>query len=354
LFILMEVFRFLFRRGVYWLRKRGHLLSRAVVVGANPEGTALYDHLKNWHHSGLSIIGFVDDQTPIDEIVVDDRRVVGKIGDLERLVQEKNVTEVIVASGSLKRNQLLDIFRLVSWKPNVTLRLSSGLFEIISTGLHIKELASVPLIEVNKTRITGLDAIIKRITDLIIAALGFFILWPFFLLLAILIKLDSEGPVLYVHKVIGLNGTQFGAIKFRTMYHNSDHLIRSDENLAEQFHLNFKLKDDPRVTKLGRFLRQNSLDELPQLVNVLRGEMSIVGPRFICMDEVKKYGKWHMNLLTIKPGLTGLWQVSGRSDVSYEERIRLDMSYIRNWSIWQDLYVIIATIPAVLKRRGAY
>jgi lipopolysaccharide/colanic/teichoic acid biosynthesis glycosyltransferase len=153
---------------------------------------------------------------------------------------------------------------------------------------------------------------------------------------------------------MGMNGRQFDAFKFRTMHVNGDEILAKYPKLQQELARNHKLKDDPRITRIGAFLRKTSLDELPQLFNVLKREMSLVGPRIITAAEVEKYNKWDMNLMTVRPGITGLWQVSGRSDVSYEERVRLDMHYIRNWSIWLDLQLLVQTIPAVLRARGAY
>jgi lipopolysaccharide/colanic/teichoic acid biosynthesis glycosyltransferase len=159
---------------------------------------------------------------------------------------------------------------------------------------------------------------------------------PFFALIALLIKLDSPGPVIYRRRVVGVNGREFDAFKFRTMRTDGDALLNADPELMKEYLSNFKIKNDPRVTRLGSFLRKTSIDELPQLFNVLRNEMSLVGPRMICPQELSKYNQWDMNLLTVKPGITGFWQVHGRSDVSYEERVRMDMLYIRNWTIWMD------------------
>lgn len=153
---------------------------------------------------------------------------------------------------------------------------------------------------------------------------------------------------------MGVNGVQFDAYKFRTMSPNGDEILERHPELKFELEENHKLVQDPRVTRVGQFLRKTSLDELPQLFNVLKREMSLVGPRMISPLEMKKYDKWDMNLLTVRPGITGLWQVSGRSDVSYAERVRLDMYYIRNWSIWLDLELLLQTIPAVLRGRGAY
>jgi lipopolysaccharide/colanic/teichoic acid biosynthesis glycosyltransferase len=174
------------------------------------------------------------------------------------------------------------------------------------------------------------------------------------LVIAVAIKFDSPGPILYRRRVVGVGGKQFDALKFRTMYLDADQRLAQDSELRRRFEENYKLKDDPRVTRVGRLLRRTSLDELSQIWNVLRGQMSLVGPRMITLEERVRYGKWRMNLSTVKPGITGLWQVSGRSDLSYEERVRLDMHYIRNYSIWLDLHLLWQTIPVVLKGHGAY
>jgi lipopolysaccharide/colanic/teichoic acid biosynthesis glycosyltransferase len=177
---------------------------------------------------------------------------------------------------------------------------------------------------------------------------------PLLLIIAVAIKLDSPGPVIHRRRVMGVNGKQFDAFKFRTMRIDGDAILDSHPELKAELAQNHKLKDDPRVTRLGRLLRKYSLDELPQLINVIRHEMSLVGPRMISPEEMEKYHQWGTNLLTIRPGITGLWQVSGRSDISYEERVRLDMFYIRNWTVWLDLQLLIRTLPAAIKGEGAY
>ena len=153
---------------------------------------------------------------------------------------------------------------------------------------------------------------------------------------------------------MGANGRQFDAFKFRTMYENGDEILEQYPELKKELEENQKIKNDPRVTRVGAFMRKYSLDEFPQLINVLKRDMSLVGPRMISPEEMERFGKWGMNLLTVNPGLTGLWQVSGRSDTTYEERVQLDMYYIRNWTIWSDVFLLWKTIPAVIKQRGAY
>ena len=346
--------RFLFRRLVYWLRRNGHLLSPTIIVGANAEGIALAKQLQNWRTSGLNIRGLVDDSLPSGAVVLGDYRVLGRVDELGEIVIREKVQDVIVAHTALDRKQLLSVFRSLAGNPSTNMSLSSGLFEIISSGLRVKELAYVPLIEVNKLRISGLDTVLKAMMDYLITIVGLLVIWPVLLVIAISVKRDSPGPVIHRRRVMGVNGTEFDAFKFRTMLVDGDKLLEELSDLRNELACNFKLKHDPRVTRVGNFLRKCSLDELPQLFNVLLGQMSLVGPRMISPPEMDKYGKWGMNLLTVKPGLTGLWQVSGRSDVNYEERVQMDMEYVRNWTIWMDLYLLLATFPAILLKRGAY
>jgi lipopolysaccharide/colanic/teichoic acid biosynthesis glycosyltransferase len=171
-------------------------------------------------------------------------------------------------------------------------------------------------------------------------------------------KRTDPGPIIYRRRVVGVGGKAFDAFKFRTMVVNSqevlDELLTRDPEARAEYQQYYKLKNDPRITRIGQFLRKTSFDELPQLINVLRGEMSLVGPRMITLEEVERYGRWGLNLHTVKPGITGLWQTSGRSELTYEERVRLDMRYIRNYSIWLDVQILFQTIPAVLMSKGAY
>jgi exopolysaccharide biosynthesis polyprenyl glycosylphosphotransferase len=351
---LLIVLRFIVRRLVFALRQRGHLLSPTLIVGANAEGRALAEQLRNSRTSGLFIVGFIDDELPMGASVQNGYTVMGRLDDLEGLVAQDRVEDVIIAPTAVSREQLLNIYQIFNANPQVKLRLSSGLFEVLNTGLRVQELAFVPLIEVNQARITGFDAFLKWVMDYTLTAIALVLLSPIYLLLALAVRLDSPGPVIYRRRVMGANGSQFDAFKFRTMFANGDEILADYPELQAQLDLEHKLKDDPRVTRVGNFLRKWSLDELPQFFNVILGQMSLVGPRMISPPEMDQYGKWGMNLLTVKPGITGQWQVSGRSDVPYEERIRMDMYYIRNWTIWLDIYLLVMTFPAVLKKKGAY
>ena len=353
-FGLVSGARFSVRRAVYAVRRSGRLLSPAIIVGANEEGRALAEQLQHWPTSGLYLAGCVGVEGPLGEGTTAGCRNLGQLADLETLVAEYGVEELIVAPTALSREQLVGLFRSYGVNSDVNLRLSSGLFEVMTTGLEVKELAYVPLISVRKARISGLDAALKRALDWVVTVPGLLMLSPLLAGIALAVKRDSPGPVIYRRRVMGEGGRSFDAFKFRTMVANGDEILDAQPALREQLADEGKLRDDPRVTRVGRTLRKYSLDELPQLVNVLRGEMSLVGPRMISPPEMAEYGKWGMNLLTVKPGLTGMWQVSGRADVPYEERVRLDMHYIRNWTLWLDLHLLLRTIPVVLKGRGAY
>jgi lipopolysaccharide/colanic/teichoic acid biosynthesis glycosyltransferase len=197
-------------------------------------------------------------------------------------------------------------------------------------------------------------AFTKRVIDIVGAVLGIIVLSPFLIIIAILIKLDSKGPILFSHKRLGQGGKIIKVYKFRTMVSNAEDLLKkmTPEQKIE-YEKNFKLENDPRITKLGKFFRESSIDELPQLLNVLKGEMTAVGPRPIVPTELKKYGEYGEKLLSVKPGLTGSWQTSGRSDTTYEERIQLDMEYIDTRTLWIDIKIAFKTLVVVLKKSGA-
>lgn len=354
-FILVGFGRFVLRRVIYLARHLGYFLSPAIIVGANDEGVTLARQLKNSSASGFDVVGFVDKKLKPGTMLFDDVRVLGRVEDLDEIIRAYGVEEIILASSAISsRDRLLEIFQRYGINSHVNVMMSSGLYEIITTGLTVKEVGYVPFVSVNKVRLTGLDKALKFLLDFSLAIPATIILLPLMFFIAVIIKLDSPGPVIHRRRVVGVRGKPFDAYKFRTMYINGDEILEAYPELRRELDRNRKLKNDPRITRVGRWLRRYSLDELPQLFNVLKGQMSLVGPRMICEDEIKNYDQWGLNLLTVKPGITGLWQVSGRSDVSYQERVRLDMHYIRNWNIWLDLQLIWRTIPAVLKARGAY
>lgn len=347
------VLRFVMRRIAYAARRRGYLRTPALIVGADAEGCAIAEQLRGARTSGADMIGFVDDRVPLGEKVCD-IPVLGSVSQLSHIVAQNDTEEIILSTTALTREQVLQIYDTFGPSSKVELRLSPGLFEILTTGARVKEWGYVPLVSVNKVRLNEFETAIKTILDYSMTLAGLAVIAPILLIIAIAVKLDSPGPALYRRRVLGRGGGEFDAFKFRTMHVNGNEILARYPELQAELQANGKLKHDPRVTRLGKYLRKFSLDELPQLFNILLGQMSLVGPRMICPAEGALYGKWKMNLLTVKPGITGMWQISGRSDVSYGERVRLDMQYIRNYSIWIDLMILFRTIPAVLGGRGAY
>ncbi len=350
--LAVGAWRFGARRAVYALRGRGRFLAPTLIVGSGDEAAALAAQLSDSRHSGLNVLGFVN--AGEGEGFARGLFALGDLEDLDQLIPRHGVSELVVATGGVRRGELVELYRRYGGRPGLRLRFSGGLFEIITTGLELRQLAFTPLLTLPPVRLAGVDRLLKVLLDYTVALAVLALGWPLFLALALWVRLDSPGPVLHRRRVLGLGGRPFDAFKFRSMHVDGDAVLARHPELQAELALNQKLKEDPRVTRAGRFLRRSSLDELPQFFNVLRGEMSVVGPRMISPEEHERYGRWDLNLLTVKPGITGLWQVSGRSDLSYEERVRLDMSYIRNWTIWLDLQILLQTLPAVLGRRGAY
>jgi exopolysaccharide biosynthesis polyprenyl glycosylphosphotransferase len=344
--------RFVARRFVYAQRRAGRFVDRALIIGANPEGIAIAEQLRSAKVNGTNIVGFIDDYLPVGSEPIPGVPVLSTSSTFALQIRLHDIDTVIVANTAMMREQLLSLYSTLDTFQDVEVRLASGLFELLTTGVRVREEGFVPLLVLNKTRITGVHLIAKTILDYTIAATALIVLLPFFIIIAYLIKRDSPGPIIYRRRVVGQGRREFDAFKLRTMHVDGDRLLTPEQKRELEEH--GKLKDDPRITRVGAFLRKYSLDELPQLVNVLRGEMSLIGPRMITRQELEKFGKWQHNLSTVKPGLTGLWQVSGRSDLSYEDRVRLDMHYIRNHTIWLDLQILFQTIPALLTGRGAY
>ena len=354
--LLVCVGRFGARRVAYAARAKGHFVAPALIIGANQEAAALVEQFSSARNCGLAVRGVMA-ASPADEDAA--RRMgipfLGSIETLGRTLEQQNIREVIVASSALTERELLQITQKIAQHPHVSLRLSSGLYEVLTTGMRVTTIGSVPLMTVNRLRLTTGETVLKGLVDFALILVTLPLHLPLFLLIALLIKLDSRGPVFHRRRVVGVGGHEFDAFKFRTMHVDGDAILAAHPDLQEQLARDHKLKDDPRITRMGRYLRKVSLDELPQLINVLLGQMSLVGPRMVHPSEVTKYGRMKDNLFTVKPGLTGMWQVSGRSDLSYDERVRLDMLYIRNYSLWLDMQILfVQTLPAVVRGHGAY
>jgi len=345
--------RFFYRRLIYYLRRQGLFMRRALVVGANEEGRAVVSQLRVAPEAGVDVVGFVE-PAMLRGNQVEGVPVLSGLNRLESLIRSLEVEDLIVIPTALRRDELLEIYREWGTDRRVRVCLSSGLYELFTTGAQLRDVGFIPMVSLNRTRITGMDALMKTTMDFCGALVGVVLLAPIFLIISFLVRRDSPGPAIYRRRVVGLAGRRFDAFKFRTMMVNAEDYLRAHPELYEQWEENGKVEDDPRITRVGRLLRRYSLDELPQLFNVLKGQMSLVGPRMITPEEMRHFGRWRHNLLTVKPGLTGLWQVSGRSDLSYEERVHLDMQYIRNYTVWTDVKLMLNTVRTVAAGRGAY
>jgi exopolysaccharide biosynthesis polyprenyl glycosylphosphotransferase len=322
------------------LRARGRCTRRVVVVGRGGAALELAAHVRR-----------ADDRARVAELV---DVPVGGLDDVVSMAARLGADTVAVTSASETAAQYL---RQLSWRLEGTgmeLLVAPGLIEVAGPRLHIRPFEGLPLLSVEQPRFEGWRRVVKVGMDRIVAALALLVLSPVLLGIALAVRLSSPGPVLYRQERVGLNGSSFTMLKFRSMVVDADRqvdLLR-DSNISDG--LLFKMRDDPRVTPVGRWLRRLSLDELPQLFNVLGGSMSLVGPRPPLTVEVARYDSSVSRRLLVKPGLTGLWQVSGRSDLPWEEAVRLDLRYVENWSLAVDLLILWKTGRAVLSRSGAY
>ena len=237
---------------------------------------------------------------------------------------------------------------------DVEVRITATLPEVLSSRLSVQPVAGVTALSLRPARLSGTQVVLKFAFDLLVAGLAVIVLSPLLLAVALAVKVSSPGPVLYTQRRVGLRGRPFTMLKFRTMRKGADAEVaqlRAERGVNDVM---FKLADDPRVTRVGRWLRKFSIDEFPQLFNVIRGDMSLVGPRPPLPEEVTQYEDWHFDRLEAPPGITGLWQVSGRSELSFDDCVRLDVFYIENWSLAYDLYILAKTVPVLLRHRGAY
>jgi len=344
--------RWALRRYVRTRQARGELVQRALLVGTDTDALQLAATLASDPDSSYTLVGYLDDSRAIGE-EVDGATVLGRPADAEALAAAHGVGVVIVSPGGVSPGTLRDVTIALEGTP-VDLAVAPSLFQVVTRRMTIETVGNVPILHVDQIRLGRFRRILKRSLDLVVATGLLLVTSPFWLAAAILVRTSSPGPVLFRQERSGRDGAPFQILKLRTM------VADAEERLAELQHLNeadgvlFKIADDPRVTEIGRVLRRWSIDELPQLLNVLRGDMSMVGPRPPLPDEVARYEPWHLRRLRVRPGLTGVWQVSGRSNVPFDEAVRLDLFYIENWSLGTDLWLLARTIPAVLRRDGAY
>jgi exopolysaccharide biosynthesis polyprenyl glycosylphosphotransferase len=335
-------------------RRQMIYLQNTVIVGAGDVGQLIARKLLKHPEYGINLVGFVDDEPRERREDLGTLTLLGSPERLPGIVRLFDIERVIFAFSRDSHSETLALIRSVK-DLNVQIDIVPRLFELVGKGVEIHTVEGLPLVGLPPLHLSRSSKFLKRTTDVVIAAIWLIILAPLFAVVAALIKRDSPGPVFFRQLRMGAGDQTFHIVKFRTM------IKEADSRKSEFAHLNkhgqkggdarmFKIDDDPRVTRLGRFLRRYSIDELPQLINVLKGDMSLVGPRPLILDENQHVRDWAQKRLDLRPGMTGLWQVLGRSEIPFEEMIQLDYKYITNWSLWNDFSLLLRTVPVVTKR----
>lgn len=352
----MMLFRTLIFRPLFALASQKKIIRRKVlIIGRERTAKMVAAQIDVDDTHGFDVVGFVNDETPVGTRIFEDLINLGSLDDLDHLVTKNEIKEVIIAESDVTHSHLLEIIDKAQ-ATTANVRLVSELYNIIPEKVLLEKYLGVPIVKMPQNYENALFTIYKRVVDVVATLIGLIILGIPMLVIAALIKLTSKGPVLYRQTRIGKDCLPFEFFKFRTMHHEAgDQLHRefASEFIAGTSGLR-KRVDDPRITRIGRFLRKTSLDELPQLFNVLRGEMSLVGPRPCMPYELEQYQEWHRRRLSVIPGCTGLWQVAGRSAVDFNDMVILDLFYIDNMSPLFDLRIILRTIPVMLFARGGH
>ena len=349
------------------VRRTDAYVQNTIVVGAGDIAQLLGSKILRHPEYGINLLGFVDKQPKTRRDDIGDLTMLGDIADLPRIVDELDVERVVVAFVGQDQGKLLEDLRPLRSK-DVQIDVVPRFFDIVGPGADFHAIEGFPLIGLPPARLPWSSLMLKRALDLFGSAVGLILLSPLFLFVAIRIKLDSPGPVFYRHERVGRGGKRIDVFKFRSMrkeFSRGDRYggeeaeqafadLMADPERQREFETNYKLQDDPRVTRFGAFMRRTSIDELPQLINVLVGDLSLVGPRPITRAEIERYGAAGEELLNVKPGITGYWQINGRSDLDYADRVRLDLAYVGDWSLGLDLTILGKTIRALAAGRGAY
>jgi exopolysaccharide biosynthesis polyprenyl glycosylphosphotransferase len=335
------------------LRQSGFGVDRVLIVGAGEVGRAVMRNLVAQPELGYRLIGFLDDDPGRGSTDIGPFKALGPLENLPQVVREHAIDQAIITLPWQYHRQTVHLVAEAE-RAGVRPRVVPDLFQLSLGGVDVEAINGIPLISVKETALTGFNLAVKRAFDLLLAALALLVLLPVCLVIALAIRLDSPGPILFRQARAGRRGRPFMVYKFRSMIQNAESKLDKLRELNEASGPMFKIREDPRRTRVGRFLRATSLDEVPQFLNVLRGEMSLVGPRPALLTEVAQYQDWHRMRLEAQPGMTGLWQVSGRSNLSFDEMVMLDIYYVENWSLGLDISILFRTVPQVLFGDGAY
>ena len=345
-FMIMTIARLIYRYVLWIIRKSGRNLKYCLVIGNNGAFTKFSNHLQNHSELGIEIIGYLAEQAAENH-----SKYLGPYDLLEDVVKEKVVDYFIITlpPNDPKYSKIISILRSMG----KTIAIFTE--DMASERLTYKTISfnGLTLLTIGTQAYEVWEVTLKRFLDILVSLIGLILISPILLIISILIKIDTPGPILFSQPRVGLNGRKFNMHKFRSMVNNAEQLKSDLTHLNEMSGPVFKIKNDPRITRVGSFLRKTSLDELPQLINVLVGDMSLVGPRPPLPSEVNLYDPKHRKRLTVRPGITCIWQISGRNNIDFEQWMDMDAEYVDRWSFWLDMEILLKTIPAVLMRKGA-
>jgi len=349
LLLSLAIWRMIKRLCVRYLIQKGYANFNVLIVGAGRIGLNLAQEIQAFPHLGIRTVGFLDDLRTGEREGI---KILGKMSDIEQVVKQFFIDEIYITIPS-ERKVSSEIIEKGT-KLGKTVRVVAEHFGLPYNQVRLNYVGVIPLLTYFEKNAHGAEGVVKRLLDIFISGFILILLLPLFGIIAFLIKLESSGPVLYISKRCGKKGIVFDFYKFRSMERNADSCKGALKDKSEVKGPIFKIRKDPRLTKVGRVLRKYSLDELPQLINVFKGDMSLVGPRPFPVEESQQIEYKHIPRLNIKPGITGLAQVKGRSDLSFSHWMRWDNWYLHNWSLGLDIKIILWTIPVVLRGKGAY
>ena len=351
----MAASRISMRVALRGVRRRGRNLRDMLIVGTNPRAVQFACKMRDNHFLGYRVIGFVDQDWPgMSEFSQSGFSLACNFDGLLTYLRSHVVDEVVLALPMRSLHSRASEVAAICEEQGIILRFISSLFEGKTSRPRVEVMEGDSVITHNTVRLEGWPVVFKRLLDIVVAAAMILLFLPVFLLAAVLTKLTSPGPVFFVQKRLGLNKRHFGMYKFRTMVVDAEKRMKEIEHLNEVSGPVFKIKNDPRITPIGKFLRKTSIDELPQLFNVLMGDMSLVGPRPLPLRDYEGFREdWQRRRFSVRPGVTCLWQIGGRSSLSFQQWMELDLQYIDEWSLMLDFEILIKTVPAVLKGSGA-
>lgn len=353
LVVMLLVGRGLYRSAQGICYRRGWGVRRLLVVGASDVGKMVMQRVVSRRDLGYDLVGFVDHRRAALVRDFGRFRALGTVADIPNLIEQRLVDEIIIALPASEHEEVWPILSLCEHH-GVGLKLVPDLFEMSLSRVEVDDIAGIPLLDVQEKPTRRMARVGKRVIDLAAAVLLTVLTLPLLALLSLLIRLESPGSAVLRQERMGLSGKRFTCFKLRTMRDGAHDVAPELQALNQMDGPIFKIRDDPRCTRLGRWIRRLSLDELPQIWNVLLGDMSLVGPRPPLPREVPRYEPWQMRRLEVKPGMTGIWQVSGRSELTFDEMVMMDIYYVDNWTLSLDLRILVRTVIAVLGRHGAY